>query len=81
MNVYQRVSYMKLILRGSVLKKYKAVLLEFKKSSKGIAGDKCTLGDMKGLSTDNFWTWDNIDGISYDVDAYLGLYKCVDFKK
>ena len=49
--------------------------------AKDLAGVSWTLGDLKELSTDNFWTWDKSDGIGYDIDAYLVLDKCVDFKK
>ena len=48
---------------------------------KGSCGRYCTLSDLKELSTDNFWTWDKIDGVGYDGDAYLGLDKCVNFEK
>ena len=69
LDVYQRVAFMQLILRGSVLNKYKAVLLDCKQSSNDLAGDKWNLGDLKGISTDDFWTWDKCDRITYDVDA------------
>ena len=60
------------ILRGSALQNYKAFLVEYKQLAKDIAGDKCTLGTLKDLSTDNVWTWENSDGIVYDGDVYLG---------
>ena len=81
MDVDQRVAYMQRILGVSVLKKYKAVLLECKQSSKDLAGYKWNLGELKGLSTDDFWTWYKSDGISYDLDAHPRLEKCVDLKK
>ena len=56
MEVDQRVSYMQRILRMDAPKKYKAVLLEYKQLDKDLAEDKCTLGDLKGLSIDDFWT-------------------------
>ena len=43
--------------------------------------DKWTLCDLKGVSTEDFCTWDNIHGIVYDGDAYLVMNKCVDLKK
>ena len=39
---------------GAVINKYKAVLLECKQLEKDITGDKWTLGDLKGLSTEDF---------------------------
>ena len=80
MEVDQRVSYMQHILRMDAPKKYKAVLLEYKQLDKDLAEDKCTLGDLKGLSIDDFWTWKKSDGLAYDEDSYLELDKCVDFK-
>ena len=48
---------------------------------KDLARDEWTLGALKDLSTGDFWTWANKDGIGYDGDAYLGLDKCVDLEK
>ena len=56
-------------------------MLECKQSEKDIVGDKWTLGELKGLYIDNFWTWIKIKGFGYDGDAYLLLYKGVDFEK
>ena len=66
MDVDQRMAYMLLILIGTALNKYNAVLLELNQSEKDLAGDKWTLGKMKGLSTDNLWTWIKIDGVGYE---------------
>ena len=49
--------------------------------AKYLAGDKCTQGDLKWLSTDYFWTWAKSDGLAYYRDAYLVLEKCVEFEK
>ena len=49
--------------------------MECKQSTKDLAGDQWTLGELKELSTNDFWTWDKSDGVGYDGDAYLGLYK------
>ena len=54
-------------------------MLECKQSEKYLAGDSCTLGEMKELSTDNLCTWDKSDRIAYDGDAYLGQEKFVEF--
>ena len=45
---------MQRILRGDFINKYKADLLECKQSAKYLAGDKWNLGDLKGLSTEDF---------------------------
>ena len=81
MEVDQRVAYMRRILRRVALNKYKAVLMESKNSAKDLAGDKCTLGDPKPISTEDFWTWEKSDTLAYGRDDYLGLDKCVEFKK
>ena len=81
MDVDQRVAYTLSILRGAALNKNKAVLLECKQSAEDLTGDKWTLGEPKGTSTDEFWTWLKSDGVGYDMDSYLGLDKCVDFEK
>ena len=54
-------------------------MLECNQSAKDIVGYKWTLSDLKGLSTDNLWTWLNTDGVGYDGDTYLELDKCVEF--
>ena len=69
MEVDQSIAYMQRILRGAALKKYKAVLMECKESAKDPIGEKYTLGDLKVLSTEEFWTWDRSDEISYSRDA------------
>ena len=72
---------MQCILIGYALFKYKAILLECKHLEKYLEGYGQTLGELKELSTDDFQTWDNSDGIVYDRYAYLGLDKCVDSEK
>ena len=81
MDVDQRVAYMQRILRGSALKKYKAFLSEWNQSEKDLVGNKWTLVKLKGISTDDFWTWDKIERLYYDGDSYLGLEKWLDFEK
>ena len=56
-------------------------MLECKKLVKDLTGYTWTLGNLKGISTDNFWTWLKTGGVGYDRDAYLGLDKCVNFMK
>ena len=68
-DVDQIVTYTECIMRGEALKKYKAVLLEYKKLEEYLAGDKWTLGELKGISTEDFWTWDKSDRLAYDGDA------------
>ena len=77
----QRVDYTQRILRGAALKKYKAVLLECKKSEKDVLGYMWTLGNLKALSTENFWTWDKSDGLAYEGGDYLGIDKYANFEK
>ena len=42
-----------------------------KQLAKDIAGDEWTLGDMNGLSTEEFWTLENMDTTGYDGNPYL----------
>ena len=39
------------------------------------------MGDMSGLSTEDFWNWANTDTTGYDGHPYLANDKCVDFKR
>ena len=77
----QKLVYIQRILRGVALKIYKVFLLECKESGKDLAGDKWTIGELKGLSTEDLCTWDKSDGISYDRGVYLVMDKWVNFKK
>ena len=80
MEVDQHFAYTKLILRGTDLKKHKAVLMERKQSANDLAGEKWILGNLKALSTKYFWTWEKSDGLAYNGGTYLELEKCVKFK-
>ena len=71
----QKLVYIQRILRGVALKIYKVFLLECKESGKDLAGDKWTIGELKGLSTEDLCTWDKSDGISYDRGVYLVMDK------
>ena len=55
--------------------------MECKQLANDIAGDKWTLVALKSISTDECRTWSNSDGLVYNWDSYLGLYKCVNFKE
>ena len=50
--VYQRVNCMQLLLRGSALKKSKAVLMECKELAKELAGYQWNLGEIKDVNMD-----------------------------
>ena len=56
-------------------------MLECKWLENDLAKDKCTLGELKGLSTNDLCNWLKTDSVSYGRYAYLGLDKYVDFKK
>ena len=81
MDVDQRLAYTQLIIRGDALKKYKAVLVEYKQLAKDIVGYKWDLVVLKEISMGAFWNWTKKYGIGYDGDAYLGLDKFVYFDK
>ena len=55
--------------------------MECKQSAKYLAGDKWNLRYFKALSIEDLWTWAKSDGIVYNGDDYLVLYKCVNFKR
>ena len=55
--------------------------MECNQLAKDLAGDKWTLGELKGPSIDDFWDWLKTDGVVYDGDAYLGLEIFVNFEK
>ena len=65
MDVDKRVAYTYIILIGSSLNKCKGVMLECKQLAKYLVGDKWTIGKLKGISTEDFWTWDNSYGLAY----------------
>ena len=52
-----------------------------KQLEKELVGDEWTLGDLIGVSTEEFWTWAKTDTIGYDGHPYLAIDKCVDFKR
>ena len=66
---------------GAAINKYKAVLLECNQLAKDLTGDKWTLGELKGISTDDFWNWTKKNGLAYDRYTYLRLKKYVNSEK
>ena len=42
-----------------------------KQSVKELAGDEWTLVDMSGVSTEDFWNWEKMDSMGYDVHPYI----------
>ena len=79
--VDKRLAYRQRILRVSALKKYQEVLVTCKKLTKELAGDKWTLGDLSGVSTEDFWNWAKTDTIGYDEHPYLTIDKCDKFER
>ena len=57
-DVDRKVKYTQRLLRGLALNKYKTVLAEWKDPENDIAGDKWTLGAVKYVTMDQFWTWE-----------------------
>ena len=55
--------------------------MTYKKLAKELAGDECTLGDLSGVSTEEFWTWAKTDTIEYDRHPYLAIDNCVEFER
>ena len=66
MDVDKMVAYTQRILKGCDPKKYREVLVECRQLAKELSGDEWNLGKLKGLSTDDFWTWVKTDTMEYD---------------
>ena len=79
--VDKRLAYTKRILRGSVIKKYREVLVGFRQSAKELVGNEWTLGELTWISAEDFWTWVKTDTTGYDGHDYLARDKCVDFER
>ena len=75
------MNYTQILLRILALNKYKAVLTECKELAKYIAEGQWNLGEAKYLTMERLWTWEKIDGIDTDRDAYLGVDKRIDLEK
>ena len=48
---------------------------------KELAVDEWNLGELKGISADDFWTWAKTGTAGYDGHAYLGMDKWFNFEK
>ena len=70
-DVDKRLAYMQRILRGPSIKKYREILVTFKQLAKELACDEWTLGDMGGVSIEDFWTGEKSDTIGYDGQGPL----------
>ena len=55
--------------------------MEFKELAKGLVGYQWNLGKTKDVAMYQFWTWAKEDGLDNDGDDYLGVDKCINFKK
>ena len=52
-----------------------------RQSEKELTGDEWNLGDLTGLSAEDFWTWSNTDTMGYNGHDYLAQDKCVEFER
>ena len=43
--------------------------------AKELAGDEWNLGDLTGISAEDFWTWEKMDTKGYDGHDYLARDK------
>ena len=68
MDVYLSIKYIDRILRVTTLKKYQQVLAECKEPENGLAGDPWSLGSVKGVYMEHFWTWSKVDAIDGSGD-------------
>ena len=81
MYVEKRLAYKQHILRGSVLKKYREVLVTCRQAAKELAGDKWNLGKLAGISAEAFWNWSKTDTTGYDGNPFLAQDKCINFNR
>ena len=81
MDVENRLAYTQRILRGAEIKKHREVLVKCRQSAKELTDDEWTLGELTGLSAENFWTWEKTDTTGYDGHDFLAQDKCADFKR
>ena len=77
----KRLVYTQRILIGAALKKYREVLMTCKQSAKELADDEWTLGNMNGLSPEDFWNWVKTDTTGYDRHPYLAIDKCINIER
>ena len=80
MDVNQGINFKRRLLRGAAIKIYMAVLKEYKELAKELLGDQWNRVDVKKLSMERFWTSAKEDGLDDDGDAYLGIYKFINFE-
>ena len=52
-----------------------------RQSAKELAGDEWTLGDLTGISAEDFLNCEKKDDTGYDGHDYLALDKCVNFDR
>ena len=76
----QRVNTTERIPTGTVLKKYREILLVCKEAMKNYVGDQFMLGEARDVSVEYFWTWSKVDGTDADGVPMSGLESCNDFK-
>ena len=52
-----------------------------RQSTKELVGDEWTLGELTGISVEDFWNLAKTDTMGYDGHDYLDRYKCVEFER
>ena len=48
---------------------------------KELVGYAWTIGELTGISAEDFWTWSKTDTMGYDGHDYPARDKCVDFER
>ena len=66
---------MQCILSGTMLNKYKLVMLGCKELEKGVYGQQWTLVETKDVTMEQFWAWAEVDFIYGSGDMFLGTYR------
>ena len=56
-------------------------MVAFRQSANELTGDEWNLGELTGLSADDFCTWAKTDTMGHYRHAYLAMDKCVGFER
>ena len=75
------IKYMERILRRPAMNKFWQVMLECKELEKGLSGDQWSIGLVKSVTMEQFYTWDKDDWHERTWDPISGAEHCAYFEK
>ena len=81
MDVDKIAAYTQRILRVSVIRKYREVLVACRKLARELAGYEWNFRELTGIYAEALWTWAKTDTTEYDRYPFLPWDKCVDFDR